>query len=91
MKKTLIPLIALLSACSPPADTHMGKFIPTVNSRVSVTRVAIFEDDIAYNGLRGAYLIKDLVTGKEFIGISGVGISEIGSHSTGKTIISDER
>lgn len=90
-KKLLLPLIALLTACTPPPDTPMGKVVPAADNRISVTRIAVFEDDLAYKGVRGAYIIKDRDTGREFIGISGIGISELGSHSTGKTTISDER
>jgi hypothetical protein len=39
----------------------------------------------------GIYRIVDSKTGKEYIGISGVGISENGSHSSGKSSMSDER
>ncbi|SSY80313.1 hypothetical protein [Alysiella crassa] len=59
--------------------------------RVKVTRIARFHDDLAYQNNRGIYLIKDNKTGKEFIGISGIGITEIGSHWVGKSPVSDER
>lgn len=63
----------------------------TDNQRFTVTRVGIFEDVLAYDDRRGIYIIKDQKTGQEFIGISGIGISELGSHSTGKSTYSDER
>lgn len=53
-------------------------------ARVEVTRIGVFADNLAYDGLRGVYLIKDSETGAEFIGISGVGISAIGHHGCGK-------
>lgn len=59
--------------------------------RVKVTRIASFYDDFAYQNKRGIYLIKDNETGKEFIGVSGVGITEIGSHSAGKSPVRGER
>jgi hypothetical protein len=87
--KKLLPLLALLSTCTPPADTPMGKMIPTVDNRVSITRIAVFEDGLV--GVRGAYITKDRETGREFIGISGIGISELGSYSARKTSHLDER
>ena len=50
-----------------------------------------FYDESAYGNVRGVYILKDRVTGKEYIGVSGIGISERGSHSAGKTTVSDER
>lgn len=44
--------------------------------RYEVTRVCTFEDDFAFKGQRGIYEIKDKKTGKEYFGISGIGISE---------------
>ena len=56
------------------------------SERFQVDRVSIFEDLLAYEDKRAIYIIRDLQTGKEYIGVSGVGISEIGSHlrSSGK-------
>lgn len=63
--------------------------------RFNVTRVGVFRDDLAYNDRRGVYVIVDTKTGREFVGVSGVGISELGSHSqpAGKTstTVQDER
>lgn len=50
-----------------------------------------FYDESAYGNVRNVYILKDKVTGKEYIGVSGIGISERGSHSAGKTSVSDER
>lgn len=61
------------------------------SSRIEVSRIGVFSDSIAYGDRRGIYLIKDIHTGQEFIGVSGIGISEIGYHSTGKSGMSDER
>ena len=56
------------------------------SERFQVDRVSIFEDLLAYGDKRAIYVIRDLQTGKEYVGVSGVGISEIGSHlrSSGK-------
>lgn len=61
------------------------------NPRIKVTRIGVFTDTLAYDNSRGVYLIEDKVTGQEFIGISGVGISETGSHQSGKVRVTDER
>lgn len=63
--------------------------------RFEVQFAADFDDDVAYKDKRRIYIIKDKTTGKEFIGVSGIGISELGSHTTGsgkdKKTIKDER
>lgn len=60
--------------------------------RVSVVKLTEFKDGLAYSDMRGIYLITDKKTGKEYIGVSGVGITETGSHSCGKGCTSqDER
>lgn len=92
MRLTLIMLCSLLlAACSPDPDTKMNVEAPQSGSRISVTRIGVVRDTIAYSNVRGIYLIKDSVTGSEYIGVSGVGISELGRHSAGKSTVSDER
>ena len=49
--------------------------------RIKVTKMSEFRDNLAYDNWRGVYLIQDQQTGKEYIGISGIGISEVGSHT----------
>jgi hypothetical protein len=70
-------------------------------SRYSIKRVAVFEDDLAYENKRGIYEIIDNKTGHTYLGVSGIGITELGSHSvttstgdgetTTTTVIPDER
>jgi len=89
--KTLLlisSLICLVSCEKRPVSTTMTV---SASSRISIERIGTFEDDIAYNGVRGIYVIKDASTGAEYIGVSGIGISETGSHRSGKHSISDER
>lgn len=75
-----------------PAATYQAAPEPAVNAgRVNLTRIGIVEDDAAYNGRRAIYIIVDRKTGQEFIGVSGIGISETGSHQCGKTRCTDER
>lgn len=101
--KTVAVLALLaLTGCGPSPNmamydqTQAAKPAPIAdNHRVTVTRIGVFRDDIAYDDTRGIYLIVDTKTGTEFIGISGVGITESSSHmvSTGKThyVTEDER
>lgn len=95
----LIGGAALLAGCVPEPDMPMKKQAQyaqmeklSADVRVTVTRIGVFADDTAYNSRRGVYVIKDSTTGKEYIGVSGIGISETGSHVCGKGCISsDER
>ena len=55
--------------------------------RFVVEKVQTVRDDFAYDGYRGVYFITDTSTGQKWVGVSGIGISELGSHtvSHGKT------
>lgn len=48
-------------------------------------------DDLAYDNRRGIYVVTDTETGQQYIGVSGIGVTELGSHLSGKTRASDER
>jgi len=95
----LLTLLLALAGCAPDPDMEMkterhtkAQYAPARQSqRVTVERIGVFRDDVAYNATRAIYLITDSATGREFIGVSGVGIAETGSHSSGKTTLSDER
>lgn len=100
MSKILILIaLSLLAGCSPPPpgqlqSAYAGQDAPVGNApsnRVRVELLNVIHDKTAYDGRRGVYLITDTQTGREFIGVSGVGISEVGSHQSGKTQASDER
>jgi hypothetical protein len=98
MKRATILAALLLVGCSPDPDMPMHKqtrgadSVPMQDSgRIEVTRIGVFRDDLAYNSRRGVYLIRDTKTGAEYLGVSGVGISEIGRHSAGKGTATDER
>lgn len=99
MKALSILIAALaLTACGPDANMPMyeqearpeGMGINT-NGRFKVERVGVFKDTLAYDNRRGLYVITDTKTGQEFLGVSGIGISELGSHQSGKSRLSDER
>ena len=59
--------------------------------KFELKKVQSFNDSAAYGGYRDVYILKDNETGKEYIGVSGIGISERGSHISGKNNKQDER
>jgi len=86
----IVVLAALSSACSKkePAPEDSVPFQPlSLNSESSATDrfevrlVQRVSDKIAYGQQRGVYVIVDRTTGKEFVGVSGVGIAELGLHT----------
>ena len=90
MKKVLIAIAAIvLFGCGRKVDTPIADQILEKGSapRIKVTRIGVIEDDIAYGSKRGVYVIQDTKTGQEFIGVSGIGITETSAHtvSNGKT------
>jgi len=95
-RRYLSPLLlaVLLAGCKsdtlPNMPPTVGPSVPP-QQRVTVTRIGVFKDDIAYGELRGVYIITDSKTGKEYLGISGIGVSELGDHQAGKTRFKDER
>lgn len=97
MKRIAVVAIAVaLAGCGPEPTMGMGVTGTVPNSwesnpRFSVSRVGVFKDDIAYDGRRGIYVVIDNKTGQEFVGVSGVGIAELGAHSAGKSRVQDER
>lgn len=99
MKRMVVGLLLVaLSACGPDPDMPMYRQSANArpvstpdSSRIEVTRIGVFADDLAYGGKRGVYIIKDVKTGQEFVGISGVGVSSTGSHLVGKVTTQDER
>lgn len=84
----------LLAGCEPTDSRDRPVSPMTIQAakpRFEVTRVQTFQDSLAYNSERGIYLVRDTKTGAEYFGVSGVGITELGSHSSGKSRHSDER
>lgn len=57
---------------------------PVPPARFSLARVQIVKDELAYARERGIYILKDNESGREYIGVSGIGITEIGRHNCGK-------
>ncbi|EBL0533864.1 hypothetical protein OWX90_002160 [Salmonella enterica] len=97
MKKIVAVTFCLfLSACDEgPKPSRIDASVGADAGRFSVTQVAKFYDSDAYGNNRKIFLIRDKQTNREFVGVSGVGISEVGTHSqsNGKQVISvtDER
>jgi hypothetical protein len=93
--RTWISIAALsaLAGCQPKPTKVMflgpGPFED--ETRFEIRRVGVIKDDIAYHERRAIYVITDTRTGKEYMGLSGVGISELGSHAAAKTRVADER
>lgn len=45
--------------------------------RFSLQRAVVVQDSVAYQDRRAVYVLVDSVTGKEYIGVSGIGITEL--------------
>lgn len=97
MKFLIIAMTILLTGCVEKSAAQLDKesdlrkqseSIRTQNlERVKVIELSRFLDN--ENNYRTTYLITDTKTGKEFIGVSGVGIAETGTHLVGRTIVND--
>lgn len=72
--------IAATPLSAPASSVEGNRFIVRVEQVVA--------DSLAYHGKRGVYVIVDTITGREYLGVSGVGISELGAHST-TTVVPD--
>ena len=64
---------------------------PAPKLRYELKKVQTFYDSDAYGGVRNVYNLIDSETGREYVGISGIGITEIGQHLHGKNNVQDER
>lgn len=83
MKNIFITVVVCLSlaGCEFHAPPPENVVMLEKTERFKVDRVASFEDRLAYEDVRSIYIIHDLQTGKEYIGVSGIGISEVSRHS----------
>lgn len=102
MQMRIIAMALLCVACDArrPTNTPLAEYdngppaVPSVapqQTRFRVSRVGAFDDNTAYWGVRSIFVIVDTKTGIEYVGISGVGISETGDHQVGKVRQQDER
>jgi hypothetical protein len=91
MKRILLGSLVLIGGCGPETTQPMREQIAD-QGEVQVVRVGVFEDALAYSNRRGIYRIKDNKNGKEYLGISGIGVVEVGQHNCGKNCTArDER
>lgn len=95
MKRTIPLAVALLMALAaagcgrkvtmPMAESTAGPLEQQndggAQQRFSVELKGVFRDTLAYGDRRGIYVIKDRESGREYVGVSGIGISELGSHT----------
>lgn len=88
MKKLILLAALALAGCdlgSTVVDSEVRQKMPVnVSDRVQVVKIQEFRDELAYEKVRGIYVITDKDTGQEYIGLSGVGIVEAGRHGCGK-------
>jgi outer membrane biogenesis lipoprotein LolB len=96
IKIYLIAATLLLAGCQ-KTDQHLPNVEAQATqatvepSRFDLKQVGQFEDYEAYTDSRTIYILTDKQTGQQFVGVSGIGISELGSHPSGKSTVSDER
>lgn len=92
MKRQIVTatVLAMLVGCGlTEPDTELKTSSPKARAavetaaRFEIERVGVFKDDLAYMGKRGIYILRDSQTGRHFVGVSGIGISELGSHDSG--------
>ena len=88
MKKLILLAALALAGCDfgiTRVESDARQKMPVnVNDRVQVVKIQEFKDELAYSRVRGIYVITDKGTGKEYIGVSGIGITETGRHGCGK-------
>lgn len=78
-----LALLTLLAACKPVTEPDM-KLSVAHGGRIQIERIGVLEDPLAYGDKRGVYIIRDTKTGAEYIGVSGIGISQTADHMNGK-------
>ncbi len=91
--------VLLLTGCGPEPTMFQGRTGDASNSpmvveddRFKVERAAVFEDELAFNSKRAIYIVTDKKSERQYLGVSGIGITEIGSHNCGKNCTAqDER
>lgn len=97
MARLILIVVLSVVGCGPlitPGELKSSKTeipLPVKTSRFRVHLVQVLDDPLAYGGRRGVYIIQDKLRETEYVGLSGIGISELGSHSDGESDYPDER
>lgn len=91
VRTTLLGLCVALASCAPYSEPEPNVDSVVTDGAWSLQRVAQFHDDYAYGGWRCVYILRDTRTGREWVGVSGIGISELAAHPIGKVRVEDER
>lgn len=90
MKLTIVFCISffLLSCSEPPRAPEIPVKESTLfgDDRITIKRIATFRDRFAHSQEREILIITDKQTGKEFIGINGIGITEVRMQYDGKVV-----
>lgn len=79
----LLCVALALAACRPPPQIGTLSLAETTGEngkRYGLELQQVVLDPLAYNRTRGVYVLRDKQTGREWIGVSGIGLSELGSH-----------
>ena len=85
-KLPLVAAVVLLAGCEPlnrspaPLEQQPGG---TASGRFELLVCDSFRDSYSHNGARVVYILRDRKTHAEYVGISGIGISEL--RTNGKT------
>jgi hypothetical protein len=80
MTRTLggIALCCALVGCGDTAHPSVDPSVDAVtDSGFDVKKIGKFYDGDAYSGHRTVYILTDRQTGAKFVGVSGIGISEL--------------
>lgn len=71
-------LCCALMGCKDTAYPSVDPSVaPATDSRFDLKKIGQFHDDDAYSSFRTVYILTDRKTGAEFVGVSGIGISEL--------------
>ena len=75
---------ALLAGCSDPTPVRNEKLkTETQSGRINVTSAQVINDARGYS--RDILVLRDTETGREYIAVMGAGVTEMRTHSNGKT------
>jgi hypothetical protein len=96
---SVVPLCVVVGCVPTPAvkapeislTEGSPELVAAAGSRFQIHKEATFRDELSYHRERAVYILTDTETGKQYVGIGGVGISELGDHTQGKQTVEDER